>query len=251
MRVHIFSDLHITGPEDPLYMAFLATLDSIKDVKDRVVLAGDIFDVLVGGGSFYKEKYPAFLGVIRNLASNGVQVHYIEGNHDFNLSPYFAGLSVNVEEDAVALSHGSKRLWIEHGDTIDANDHAYQAWRTVSRSVFLKEFSARMPGVVLQQVGQWWSRNTVKKEQDLPENWPEGKLHALRWMYRHYAEKKFHEGIDWVVLGHCHDFDDYTTVVENRNCHYMNMGYPRRHKSYVRADLDLGIIERIQFFREN
>jgi hypothetical protein len=48
-------------------------------------------------------------------------------------------------------------------------------------------------------------------------------------VYRAHAETKRSQGFDFVVMGHCHDLDDWGGF-------YWNMGYPPVHRQYIVFD---------------
>jgi UDP-2,3-diacylglucosamine pyrophosphatase LpxH len=51
-RVHIFSDLHLSSLDEPLAVAFLTAMGELQGPGDALVLAGDIFEILVGNSAF-------------------------------------------------------------------------------------------------------------------------------------------------------------------------------------------------------
>ena len=57
MRLFVVSDLHIRGPQDPIYRSLLTLLRDRARESDTVVLAGDIFDLFVGKKNVFLERY--------------------------------------------------------------------------------------------------------------------------------------------------------------------------------------------------
>jgi hypothetical protein len=41
------------------------------------------------------------------------------------------------------------------------------------------------------------------------------------------------QGHDVVILGHCHDLDEFSFRVDGRSGYYLNVGYPRLHGSFL------------------
>lgn len=233
MLVTILSDLHINSASDLAYERLLHHLNQAVGAEHHIVLAGDIFEVLSGSGSYYREKYVAFFDLVRAKATKGVQIHYIEGNHDFDFDALFQGVPIRITSEPVSLNVGTHRLWIDHGDTVDPSDLGYLVWRSVTRSFPFQKLVNTVPGGVIDLAGRILARTELRQQNDLPETWDPGKLHSLRLMYRRAAEIQFFEGYDWVVMGHCHDLDQYQTTVEGRDCLYLNMGYPKVHASII------------------
>ncbi len=236
MLVTILSDLHIQSASDLAYERLLHHIDRAIGAEHHIVLAGDIFEVLTGSGQYYREKYIAFFDLIRAKSAKGVQIHYIEGNHDFDFETLFQGSPIRITSEGISLTVGTHRLWVDHGDTVDSSDVGYLAWRMFTRSLPVQKFANVLPGAVIEMTGKILARTEARKQSDLPETWDPGRLQSLRLMYRHAADLKFYDGFDWVVMGHCHDLDQHSTSVEGRNCLYLNMGYPKTHRFIIECD---------------
>src|SRR4051812_19466072 len=107
MSLFAVSDLHIWGPDDPLYRSLLALLNERAGAGDVVVLAGDLFDLFIGGKKIFRDRYSEFFEALATAGQRGVEVHYIEGNHDFLLRRAYAGipgLRIHVREVSLELS---------------------------------------------------------------------------------------------------------------------------------------------------
>ncbi len=227
MRVWIFSDLHLASPHSSLYQSFLKVLEEPKQKDDIVVLAGDIFDLWVGDSDVFRSKYQAFLSQIENSIRHGVKVFYIEGNHDFHLKHALPN-EVEFQKEAVVLEdlNAKKKIYIAHGDLVDTEDKSYLRLRGFLRSPLMEFLCEHAPGRLIEVIGEASSRPLEKKMADLPEYWPSEKLANLRTKYRQFAKSKHLEGYDYIVLGHCHDFDQVEP-------YYFNMGYPEVHGQYL------------------
>src|SRR5690242_14977039 len=92
MSLFAVSDLHITGPDDPLYFSLLTLLRERAKAGDVVVLAGDLFDIFLGNKAIYTQRYSDFLKAVSSAGERGVEIHYIEGNHDFQMQGVFRGI---------------------------------------------------------------------------------------------------------------------------------------------------------------
>lgn len=234
MRAWIFSDLHITDAKNQVYSAFLNALKEANTKGDHLVLAGDIYDLMVGSSHFYRTKFKEFFEVIEAATSAGVQVHYIEGNHDFHIRGLYPK-NTDFQEEAVILIDcdsvaAKKLLYIAHGDLVEEGDTRYLQLRSVLRSTPFQVFTSLLPGKVIETVGSKFSRSLGQKATD------EASPHT-RALFRAFAAKKHDEGFDYVVLGHCHDFDALPPF-------YFNMGFPPRHGYYLYYDGRVGLERR-------
>jgi UDP-2,3-diacylglucosamine hydrolase len=228
-RVWVFSDLHLTRPDQPLYRSLLAALEEPAGEGDAVIFAGDIFDLVVGGSEYYRVKHRDFIDSVNRLISRQVRVFYIEGNHDFHLSG-FMPRGVRFEPEAVCLEIDGKealrKLYVAHGDLVDRTDTGYLRLRAFFRSSPLRAVARILPGVWIDRVASRLSRSPERKSSDLPEGWDVSRREALRQTFHEFARGVRERGFDGVILGHCHDFD-------SSGGFYFNMGYPPVHRQFL------------------
>lgn len=242
MKLWVFSDLHLD--ESDLYREFVSVLRARVQPADVVVLAGDIFDLMVGKSRHFQQKYAEFFSTLHELDERRVQLHYIFGNHDFNLFKAFGTTQVLVHDEHVALTapapDGFKKIYIAHGDLVDQSDVNYLRMRKLFRSLPVKALTTMIPGSWVEAFGRTLSRKSDQKAADLPESWPAHQRNALRNLYRSFAAEKRRQGYDLVVLGHCHDLDEHPPF-------YWNMGYPPVHRQFLVYDSETGTFSRDQF----
>ncbi len=225
MRLWIFSDLHLTEADSPLYRSLIRVISEAQNAQDHLVFAGDIFDLMVGSSSFYQKKYAQFFLALNEAILRGARIHYIEGNHDFHLRKLFPN-QVQFEDEAIVLTDLSqgkpKKIYIAHGDLVDQGDHAYLKLRNHLRSKPVQLLSRILPGEIIEKIGMTFSRSLDEKARD-------GARSGVRETFRRFAEEKHQSGFDRIVLGHCHDFDSVPP-------YYFNMGYPPVQNQYLYYD---------------
>jgi UDP-2,3-diacylglucosamine hydrolase len=219
-RLWVFSDLHLSDPEEPLYQSFLRALDEPNSALDTVVFAGDIFEVFVGNSAYFKNKFEAFFKVLKDLQHKKVKLYYIQGNHDFHLQEAISPYSVIILDSELVLG----KIYIAHGDLVDQSDYAYLKMRKLFRSNLVQQSVRFLPGKMIQLIADSIARTHDQKEKDL-SNEP-GVIPLVRPIYRAFAEEKKRQGFDFVILGHCHDLDDLQPF-------YFNMGYPPVHRQFL------------------
>jgi UDP-2,3-diacylglucosamine hydrolase len=242
MNVWFFSDLHLEA--SPFYKEFLNLLRNQVGPGDRVVLAGDIFDLFVGNSAYFKSKFTAFFETVHALEARGVRFDYLYGNHDFHLIEAFQGTQVRFHEDSLVLELptpiGLKRIWIEHGDLVDPNDWSYLQLRKIFRSKWMRALTPKLPTSVILGLAQVLSRKHDQQISELPQSWATEDLQKLRSQYRSHAELKHRQGFDYVVMGHCHDLDEVQPF-------YFNLGYPPVHRQFLHFDGQMGALKRCNF----
>jgi UDP-2,3-diacylglucosamine hydrolase len=245
MKAIVISDIHIFGADDPLYESLLALMREELRSGDRLVLAGDIFDFLVGDQPSSSRRYEAFFAAVRELGRRDVRVVYIEGNHDFHLAKVFAAFpNVELVPAETAIAFGEKRLYVAHGDLVDRDDRGYLALRAFFRSPFIRFAAIALPEAAVEWIGRRSSDSSRKRNPRLPESRGEAYLARLRSKYRAFAEGKFAEGYDGIVLGHCHDLDGADFERDGRRGRYLNIGFPRVHHAYVEFTEENGLVRK-------
>jgi UDP-2,3-diacylglucosamine hydrolase len=234
MSLVVISDLHIWGSEDPLYHSLVSLVLERVQPGDTLVLAGDIFDVFVGNKKVFVQEYSRFIESLKTASERGVDVHYIEGNHDFLLKSVFAGCEkVKVHSEAVSFAIEDKKFFVAHGDLANHQDYGYRILRAFLRSLFLRAVVVLVPGWFVKMVGQKsskYSRNLTPRN---PGELPIERRERLRATYRSFAASKMTEGFDYIVMGHCHDLDEKMFKIGSRVGQYVNVGYPRVHGSLL------------------
>ncbi len=219
------SDLHFWGPEDALYRAFLKFLDERIENGDRLVLVGDVFDLFVGGKKVFVERYFELIARLRDFRNRGVEVFYIEGNHDFHLEDVFDDCPhVHLYADHLNMTWGNRSILFSHGDRVNPKDYGYHAFRFLTHNIVTQCLIAALPGELIDKVGCTMSRASRDRHYEATEE--------IVQLFRNYACDQISSGHDLVVMGHIHHFEDMRFRIDSRECQYVNAGYPRKHRRY-------------------
>lgn len=109
------SDAH-ENTNKTYFLEFLLALESGKiAMPSQLFLLGDMFDVLLGAGSF-KSTFARHIELINTLAQK-CEIIYFEGNHDFCLKSLFKNVKiVPIEAQPLNLEFAGKSVQIAHGD---------------------------------------------------------------------------------------------------------------------------------------
>jgi len=238
MSLFAVSDLHISGSDDPLMGSVIKLLRERAASGDTVVLVGDVFDLFVGNKKVFTEKYAPLLSALDFAGRRGVVLHYVEGNHDFLIRRAFAGIpSLKVHDHDVSVEISGKRFFFAHGDTADCGDFGYRFMRFMFRSWLMRALVIAIPGTWLDWIGRMSSRYSRDAKPLLPGELPIERREKLRRIYRSYAAERMAAGYDFVVMGHCHDLDEMFFTVDGRSAQYVNIGFPRKHGSFLSWDV--------------
>lgn len=117
IEVAIISDTHL-GTHGCQARPLLNYLNSIE--PDTLVLNGDIIDIWQFKKKYWPDTHMKVVRKVMKLASSGVKVYYVTGNHDEALRKYSDFSMDNFELiDKLILDIGDKKAWIFHGDVFD------------------------------------------------------------------------------------------------------------------------------------
>jgi UDP-2,3-diacylglucosamine hydrolase len=100
----------------------------------QLFVLGDLFEFWMEYRSFVPKGHFRVLAALEALARAGVEVHYLAGNHDFNLGRFFRDqLGIQVHDDGILVTLQGKRLRLLHGDGLAATDGRYRLMKKVFR----------------------------------------------------------------------------------------------------------------------
>ena len=226
-RLVILSDLHIWGPDDPLYRGLLRFVKEELRPGDAFFMVGDVFDIFIGTKDVFVSKYQALLSAIKQRADVGdIEVYYLEGNHDFSLSGLFGdSRNAKVLTSEFVYEWDGRRILFNHGDRINPHDYGYKAWRFALHNPLSKFIIASTPGKLIDSVGVKLSSKSRTYNQEPSEE-------TVR-LFRNYACEQISKGHDFVVLGHSHYLDDMKFQCGDHMGQYVNVGFPRRDHRYL------------------
>jgi len=228
------SDVHLQDSTSVKTRLVIRFFQEVASQFKQIFILGDLFDVWPGTSSFLIEKFRPVTDVLKTLSSQGHEVHYIEGNHDFRLGHYFEeelGLRVHTNDLTVQL--GKFKAYLAHGDLGNPNEKGYRLLRSFLRQDLLHW--------ALKPVPSDWIVNLGVKTSGFSRAYQNRQVSAssatrIRQIYRATAEKIFYEGYDLVLMGHTHLPDDVTTLINGRKCRYINTGDWVQNFTYLEFD---------------
>ncbi|MBI5587210.1 MAG: UDP-2,3-diacylglucosamine diphosphatase [Deltaproteobacteria bacterium] len=198
MKIVFIADAHLKGLDDPNQKKFVDFLDSLCGA-DKLVVLGDLFDFWTGYNRVVEMNYRPALEALLRLKRRGVDIVYIEGNHDFSMGSFFTDtLKALVCPDSHILELNGKRYYLSHGDTIGMT-FGYRLWRGFLRSPLF--------GVTARLVtprGVWKAALYLSNRSRDRHNRGSSRYNATENSIREFAAKKLSEGVDGVITGHSH-----------------------------------------------
>lgn len=200
MTVRILSDIHLGAEPSfatPNRKKILLELLRSWQGGGAVLLVGDIFEFWMEYRDYIAKEHFDFLCALRELAQSGTEVHYLAGNHDFELGSFFSdslGILCHPTGQADFEFFGKKML-IGHGDGWAKSDWKYRIVRKIIRHP-LSGFAFRLLhpdwGMALARyVG------SSSREHGMDEKIPFGE-------YEEYAQELLKMDYSAVIHGHLH-----------------------------------------------
>ena len=193
----VFADCHVgRSPNDD--GPFLQALnEAVRRGARSITLLGDIFHFFIAHPKFETPPIRRLLDEAEKLGGRGVSVSYVEGNRDFFLRGSYAERYFHEVVDEESFVEGGRRFLATHGDLLNERDVPYRFWRALSKN----PVSRLLLDVVPKDFG---NRLVWKTEARLYKSNFKHKTRLPVEMIRRFAEKRFHEGHDVLLLGHFH-----------------------------------------------
>jgi UDP-2,3-diacylglucosamine hydrolase len=195
---YFISDVHLgacSGSEEHVRIQRLISfLKHIRDKADRLYIVGDLYNFWFE----YRHAIPkvnlAILATFMQLVKDGVEIHYLTGNHDLWQRNYLQDeVGFVIHHGPVVVEAFNQRLYVVHGDGLAHSD----AWLRFTRKIFESRFNNMLFRLLHPDIGialaNYWSRKSAEKG--------ENKFYDE---YLKLATSKLKEGFDAFIYGHTH-----------------------------------------------
>jgi UDP-2,3-diacylglucosamine hydrolase len=172
-------------------------LNSLPGRASSLYIVGDLFDFWFEYRTAIPRRHFPTLAVLARLREAGVDIAYLNGNHDFWLGTFFRDtLGIRTIEGGVPVEAQGRKLWVHHGDGLAGGDLGYRALRGALRSrAGIALYGLLHPdlGIPLAHAVSRWSRHSRGDGPLKPDK-----------LWREIAEPRFKDGYDAVIIGHFH-----------------------------------------------
>jgi len=196
MKAIFIADAHLRHMQDKNYQHLLDFLDQQQNL-DALFLLGDIFEFWLGYKHVVFSAYVPLLEKLRQLSGAGTKLYFVEGNHDFNLGPYFSqSLDCTLIPDQQLVEWDGRKLLLSHGDLLNPSKN-YQRLRTFWRCYPLRQLSKIVHPDLVWAFGIWLSDMGRKKKRSRQSWDPSPLLHP-------FAESELAREADAILCGHFH-----------------------------------------------
>lgn len=202
---------------------FAQFLRQITPRASHLFILGDLFDFWIEYKYAIRPDYFLVLCELRRLVENQVKVHYVAGNHDFALGPFFSEISkIHVHLEPFTTTLQNKKVHLSHGDGVIAADIGYRILRKILRNPINQKLYKMMHPDLGVSLGTFFSGSSRKylKNRITP--------YIIR-KYQEYASGVLKQNLDHVIFGHTHRAE----LTKMEHGIYCNSGAWLIHYNYV------------------
>jgi UDP-2,3-diacylglucosamine hydrolase len=221
-------DAHFAFGDSERRRHFFNFIKKNKSTLNTLVIMGDFFDFWFGfrDPSPLTREYGDILQFLKKLRSDGVEIIYLEGNHEFRMGPYMREeLGIDVYDNCAKIELDGKKVYLAHGDrSYSTVSHRILTWLLRNRLTYLL-ISLLGPRIVIA-VARWWSSRS--RQRNLKES------SRVIARLRKFARRKLKEGFDTVILAHTHLPEEIRMKKRGGGGYYYNVGNWMRDFSYLR-----------------
>ena len=183
--------------------------EKIKQNGGTLIIGGDFFDYWFEYDDVIPKGYENILEYFCDMAENGVQIHYVLGNHDYWDFGYLnKNCKVKTHKGDLIINHQNKKILLTHGDGLLKNDYGYRLMKKIIRSsLFIKLyklFPASLTIKLANKTSQISSRYNHHNDY----------VKQIKKEILSYAKIKWNENFDIVLVGHYHQIG---TIKEQNN----------------------------------
>lgn len=211
------SDVHLglenTENEIKKENSLIKLIELHKNQIGYLFIVGDLFDYWFEYKYVYQKGYNEILSVFKKLVSEGIEIHYLIGNHDFMHKDFFEKqIGVKLHRNNFNFEIETHKFFIAHGDDFVYNDYGYKILKKILRN----RFTQCLYSIIHPDFGIWLASSISKKSRNYTDKKEYGKIDGLL----ETAKSKIDFGIDYVIMGHTH----IKKIVDYKSGIYVNLG---------------------------
>jgi UDP-2,3-diacylglucosamine hydrolase len=227
--VHFIRRLQAAGPEGKTAGEERGKPSAAPIPVTDLFLVGDVFDFWFSRKERIYPEFTELIDGLKRLRDQGIRIHLFEGNHDFYLEDYFSvTLGMNVYKDWAVIEDENRKMLVGHGDLVDQSNLRYLRLRGFLRSPFVFGLQRFLPLRLLWRIARFSS--------DMSKEIMGGADERIVKAMDLFAQDKFQEGFDAVILGHCHRAQLTKRLVGGKERYFATLGDWLCHNSYLHYD---------------
>ena len=199
----------------------------IKLSGGTLIIGGDFFDFWFEFGKKTPEIYKDVFKELAALRDSGVDIHYVAGNHDYwNFGHFESTFLKSFYKDDLLIDDFGLKILVTHGDGLLKSDVGYRALKKVLRNrVFI--FFFKLLG---EKIGYKIGNKVSHTSQGY--NHFDNNVDEIMRDISEYAQQKWDEGVDIVLVGHYHQKE----IIEKDSKLLIFLGDWLKHYSITKFD---------------
>jgi UDP-2,3-diacylglucosamine hydrolase len=178
---------------------FVGFLRSLPEETAALYLLGDIWDFWYEYRDVVPKGYVRVLAAIQDLMDRGVDVYFLQGNHDVWTYSYFEELGMKKLVQPALVEIDGRVFCIGHGDGLGPVPMGYRFLRGVFHNRVLQFLFSMLHPWLAFRLGNGWSKNNRLARRE--EYHFRGEEEPL---YKFAAEFEKENKVDCFVFGHYH-----------------------------------------------
>jgi UDP-2,3-diacylglucosamine hydrolase len=222
-----FADTHLTRKNKKKITCVENFVQKVCSDADMVFILGDLFEFYHGYQGYIYPWYRSIVDTFKAITDRGKSVYFVEGNHEFDMGPFFETYTGIKCVKNLTMDVEGKRTFISHGDEFFRNPvtRALKAPFTLGA---MNLFGPRLSWKIA--MGMSTIMSTKRK----------GQNPRVKDRFREYAREKLNEGYDAVILAHSHisDYVEYGSGESKKV--YLNSGDFIKHATYIEYTSESG-----------
>ncbi len=200
---YFFSDTHISthhGDEQEYRLqGVIACLNEIKTTGGTLFILGDFFDFWFDCRNHVPKALKPVVNTLADLRKNGIEIHYIGGNHDYWIKGYLTQeLGIHFYPETMIFSYQNTRFYCLHGDQVVYSHPSYPHIRKFLRAPLAIALLKCLPVKWIYTLGEHVSHYN-RALQHIPRV-PDPMIKKLQ----HFLLEKLQQGYDIAISGHVH-----------------------------------------------
>jgi UDP-2,3-diacylglucosamine hydrolase len=227
MRIVFFSDAHLDKKEDGRKVFLVRFINDVCKDADMLVILGDLFEFYHGYDGYIYPWYKEVIDSLKNIASKGKHVHFIEGNHEFHMGSFFESYTGIKCMDDLTLDVDNKKFFIIHGYQFRKN-YLVRFLKTSFIYAIMDMFGPGLTWKIAAISGKFLSNK--KKTFNTK---------ALDF-FRELGRRKLDDGYDAVIFAHSHMPDKMEYISGDTKKYYLNTGDIINSSTYVEYNTGTG-----------
>ena len=173
--------------------------EKIKKTGGSLIIGGDFLDFWFDYGETNIDGYENIFDALNNLNLNGIEIHYVLGNHDFWDFGYFRNkFGAIVYPENLEFNIGDEKVLVTHGDGLLKNDYGYRIMKKIIRhpiSIFLFR-------LLRSKIGCKIATKVSKTSRHFNDGYNEN--NAVINDITKFAHSQFSKDFNTVLVGHYH-----------------------------------------------